>query len=387
MRRMIYLLLLVLTACSTPSQLTITNSSEFPVSRIEAIDLAGTGFKKVRMGQYIHVRDSRGENILSQLVDTNADSIADQLLIWVSIPAGSSVQYQVGTAGKPVTKQPDTRTYCRFVPERMDDFAWENDKVAFRVYGPKCEELFEQGNPGGLISSGIDCWLKRVDYPVIDKWYKKGESGGSYHHDDGEGLDNFHVGVSRGCGGTAIRSDGEFIYSRNFSEWQILANGPLRSVFKLKYKPVMVEGKPVIETKIFTIDKGDYFYRCDVEFESELPIDTLAIGLTLHGNKGHADCSSDGWISYWEPIDDSEIGLGAFLHKVDLLGCTKAENAGRDMDHIWMFASPKGNKVTYYAGFGWKKSGQFPSGDAWIEYIKLQVSKLYSQAITTSQFR
>ncbi len=27
-------------------------------------------------------------------------------------------------------------TFCRFVPERSDDFAWENDNVAFRVYGP-----------------------------------------------------------------------------------------------------------------------------------------------------------------------------------------------------------------------------------------------------------
>ena len=25
-------------------------------------------------------------------------------------------------------------TYCRFVPERMGDFAWENDRIAFRAY-------------------------------------------------------------------------------------------------------------------------------------------------------------------------------------------------------------------------------------------------------------
>lgn len=26
--------------------------------------------------------------------------------------------------------------FCRQVPERMDDFAWENDRGAFRMYGP-----------------------------------------------------------------------------------------------------------------------------------------------------------------------------------------------------------------------------------------------------------
>lgn len=91
------------------------------------------------------------------------------------------------------------------------DFAWENDKVAFRTYGPACQKLFEDGKPGGLISSGIDCWLKRVDYPIIDKWYKKNEAGGSYHVDDGEGLDNYHVGTTRGCGGTAIIEDGKLV--------------------------------------------------------------------------------------------------------------------------------------------------------------------------------
>ena len=30
----------------------------------------------------------------------------------------------------------DGATYARFVPEREDDFAWENDLVAFRAYGP-----------------------------------------------------------------------------------------------------------------------------------------------------------------------------------------------------------------------------------------------------------
>jgi hypothetical protein len=280
-------------------------------------------------------------------------------------------------SGKEPGQTAETRTYCRFVPERMDDFAWENDKIAFRVYGPKCQELAERGKPGGLISSGIDCWLKRVDYPIIDKWYKKSKTGGSYHRDDGEGLDNFHVGKSRGCGGTAIRYNGEFIVSKNFAEWQILENGPSRSVFRLKYKPVMVGGKPVTETKTFTIKAGDNFFRCDVEFESELHIDTLAIGLTLHGNKGQTDYSPDGWISYWEPIGDSEIGTGAFVGKDVLLGHLKVANAKPDWKHIWLLAAPKNNKVTYYVGFGWKKSGQFSSKKEWTEYLDKAVKRMF----------
>ncbi|QBG48089.1 DUF4861 domain-containing protein [Verrucomicrobia bacterium S94] len=53
-------------------------------------------------------------------------------------------------------------TFCRYVPERADDFVWENDKAAFRMYGP----TFLKGKE----DSGIDCWLKRVDYVRI--WQK-----------------------------------------------------------------------------------------------------------------------------------------------------------------------------------------------------------------------
>ena len=46
----------------------------------------------------------------------------------------------------------EPKTFCRFVPERSDDFAWENDKIAFRAYGPALSASAE--------NSGIDCLPK-----------------------------------------------------------------------------------------------------------------------------------------------------------------------------------------------------------------------------------
>ena len=63
-------------------------------------------------------------------------------------------------------------TFCRFVPERSDDFAWENDRIAFRMYGPALERT-------GEISSGIDIWAKRTRKPVIERWYYRTD----YHKD------------------------------------------------------------------------------------------------------------------------------------------------------------------------------------------------------------
>ena len=84
---------------------------------------------------------------------------------------------------------PAIMAFGRFVPEREDDFAWENDKVAFRIYGPS-------SNGKGQVS-GVDAWLKKVPYSIIDKWYAEHLSGTSYHEDQGEGYDPFHVGDSR----------------------------------------------------------------------------------------------------------------------------------------------------------------------------------------------
>ena len=47
-------------------------------------------------------------------------------------------------AEKLVAEDVTPRAYARLVPERKDDLAWENDKVAFRVYGPAL-----RSGPGG----------------------------------------------------------------------------------------------------------------------------------------------------------------------------------------------------------------------------------------------
>ncbi|MBV5342917.1 DUF4861 family protein, partial [bacterium] len=49
------------------------------------------------------------------------------------VKAKSTATYQIGE-GKPSAVK--FLTHARFVPERKDDFAWENDLAAYRMYGP-----------------------------------------------------------------------------------------------------------------------------------------------------------------------------------------------------------------------------------------------------------
>jgi len=111
--------------------------------------------------QTIIVIDSSGAQIPYQLVSNGSDSV-ETLIFPVTLAAGASGTYRIA-AGEPETFQP--LVYGRLVPERKDDFAWENNRTAFRVYGPALKAT-------GEISNGMDFWAKKTDSLIIDKWYK-----------------------------------------------------------------------------------------------------------------------------------------------------------------------------------------------------------------------
>ena len=313
----------------------------------------------------LSVKDNQGNILLSQLIDSNGDSISDYIIFQSDFEAQETLSFYITINSDVVLmNQGLKRTYCRFVPERMDDFAWENDKVAFRTYGPACQKLFEDGKPGGLISSGIDCWLKRVDYPIIDKWYKKNEAGGSYHVDDGEGLDNYHVGTTRGCGGTAIIEDGEYLLSENYHKWEIIANGPIRSVFKLEYPALKVGDREIQETKTISIDLGCNFYRCDVNYTEK--VKQAGVGIAHHNTKGKLLVDNDkNYMTYWEALDDSYLGTAIIVNNKEVESMMDSENN-------WLNVALNDKSFNYWAGYGWKKAGQFSTSEDWEKFVNNQ---------------
>ena len=194
--------------------------------------------------------------------------------------------------------------YGRFVPEREDDFAWENDKVAFRVYGPNSKGV-------GPVS-GVDAWFKRVEYPIVDKWYAEQLQGKSYHKDHGEGHDIYHVGDSRGVGGTAVWVDGVAYPAATFKNYEVLRSGEDVVEFTLQYEWDTPLGA-VAESKTITLALGSQLYQVDSVFTldgapASLPI---AIGLsTPNGAAGVFSSRENGTILPWAVRDCSCVGTG-----------------------------------------------------------------------------
>ena len=309
-----------------------------------------------------------GKVVLFQLYDKDGDGKYDAILFQPEVPAGGKKVY-IARLLKQVPEF-QYKVYSRFVPERTDDYAWENDRVAFRTFGPTAERMVVQNISGGTLTSGIDCWLKRVSYPVINKWYKKATAGkGSYHVDTGEGFDNYHVGASRGCGGFGIWKKDTLWVSRNFTQWKRLANGPIRTTFVLDYANWNADGKTITEKQIISLDLGSNLSRIEVHVTGT---DFITAGLNLHENNGKIFTNvQQDWFAYWEPHPDFnyEIGTAIVADSGEVQGYKKYLSEVPDHSHLFANLKVTNGRVIYYSGFTWSKSKQFKNEKAWEAYL------------------
>ncbi|MGN0230670.1 MAG: DUF4861 family protein, partial [Muribaculaceae bacterium] len=212
---------------------------EIDISKLSRLE--GTG------DSYL-VTDSNGNEIVSQ---TTHDG---KLIFAVSVGARGKRCFYV-TKGTPKPYAP--KVYGRQYPERVDDIAWENDLVAFRCYGPALQRSGER-------AWGYDVLNKRSAELVIEQRYalaldkevasvcaklrKVGQGGVaddvsnavSYHVDHGNGMDCYRVGPTLGCGTDALIVDGEIVYPKCYSNYEVLDNGPLRFTVRLEFAPVEI---------------------------------------------------------------------------------------------------------------------------------------------------
>lgn len=266
-----------------------------------------------------------------------------------------------------------TKAFARHVPERLDDFAWENDRIGHRTYGP----ALAAPAPAGvvkevLVTSGLDIWAKRVDYPIIDRWYNKGHD--HYHTDQGEGMDLYQVGPSRGCGGTGIWDGQRLHVSGNYHSWRILANGPVRAIFELTYNTWAADGMYVSEVKRFTVDAGHNLDRIESTFHVAGNVKELTVAVGLHKNPADRGQDAqvalnprpaDGSLTQWvRQKSNGQLGTAVIVPGPEFTGL--AEDA---RNHLVLARVVPGRPLVYFAGAGWDRSGHFKDQAAWEAYV------------------
>ncbi len=375
--------ILAMTLAVAASALTVTVTHQLPSARpAETITVPWAAVARALPGallQQLAVKDATGRslpyqvtNIAPQAKDPSGAGVAyGELIFQHDFAAGE--KSATFTIEKISTVAPvfPVQVSARYVPERLDDFAWENDKIGHRTYGPA---LAAPALPGiskeVLVTSGLDVWCKRVSYPIVDRWYNKGHD--HYHKDEGEGMDMYQVGASRGCGGTGVWVNQQLYVSRNYKSWKVIANGPIRAIFELTYEAWPAAGLMVSEVKRFTVDAGHNLDQIESTFTvtgaKEI---TVGIGLnktpTDKGQEPQITLTpnpADGSLTQWV-VQKTNGSLGtAVIVPAGFLGLAEDER-----NHLLLAKVATGQPLRYYAGAGWSKAGEFSTPQAWHDYV------------------
>lgn len=301
------------------------------------------------------------KNALGQQQDYQK-SYDGKLLMYVAVQPHSTAEFTI-ERGKPSAFKPFV--FGRLFPERIDDFAWENDKSAYRVYGPALQRTGEK-------SFGTDVWTKSTSELVLEHRYKmhlegvakrdslrkagnKHESDSmyiatSFHHDHGCGMDVYSVGPSLGCGAPALMKNGELIYPYCFKDYKILDNGPLRFTVELTYHP---NSDGITEHRLITLDRGSHYNKATVWYDGIKQPTDWASGVVLNG-EGQLALGED-YVLYADPTDNpkvhqSQIYVGVlFPHGIDESMMLK----GNKNHGIGIVRKYSGKPYTYYFGSAW----------------------------------
>lgn len=350
----IALLAVAATACSPKVSIELTNSLPFE-RKAEIASLPVQELRsKLGNGSFV-VKNERGREVTYQLTH-------DSLLVFpASIGAKSKIKYTIapGTPAKA-----DTLATGAFYPIRKDDVAWENDRMAYRAYGPELQASGER-------AFGYDIWTKSVTRPVVlERYYQTFAGINNFHHDIGTGMDVYTVGPTLG-GGTAARIDstGNIVYPWCFSSFKILDNGPLRFTVQLDY--------PTGESRLVSLDAGEFLNKAVVNIPSQPSDKGVTAGVVVHKQnpQGYAVDKDNKFVAVADLTDNPNtdngvIYVGIVAPEADALGYESLpQPAGDAIGHV--LATRNGNAATpytYYWGSGWSK-GFMPTWQAWQDYL------------------
>lgn len=317
-------------------QATIVVSNPTSTPRTELISLsmsemkAKLGNATPKKGEAYIVKNKRGQQIGSQITHDGL------LLIDASVRPHGSATYYV-SIGKPY--QQKVYATGALYKIRKDDIAWENDRCAYRVYGPALQKTGER-------SFGTDIWVKNTPDTVVYERYIKDMNGNikgdkidakvralkkqgkalqaqrkslqaesretdiltSFHLDHGNGLDPYRVGATLGLGAPSLMVGKNQVLPYCYKDYRILDNGPLRFTVELTYNPSTVgDMKNVVEHRIISLDKGSNFNKMTVWYDGLNTPTDFATGFPIHEEDTETKTFAKDYVSYADPTDNIEV--------------------------------------------------------------------------------
>ena len=188
----------------------------------------------------------------------------------------------------------------RLYPQRDDDLAWENDRSAWRLYGPASHRKAPQ-QP----RFGFDTFVKNTPHPIQDQLYQSEltsygihaqmqqagvgqqwndiHTSFTYHRNHGYGMDDYSVGPTLGAGAPFLLWGDSLVTSPGYYEQAtILDNGPLRFSVLLNMPSYTLGTDTIREQRLITQDCATHLASCAITYHGLKQTVTPGAGLALH---------------------------------------------------------------------------------------------------------
>lgn len=266
-----------MSGCTSKNQLVVTNP--LAIDRADETLVISRADMEAKFGAtpdgLVPLLKLNGVAIPSQADDMDKNGQWDELAFCLNFKASETVILEVENVPAEQYPQFEKRTNLRlgiaqpdhsylevdqyFAPSCTDSFkiiaqgesvSWENDKMGFRNYFDcrNVKDLFGKLKPGFIID--------KIHTPEIP----------DYHTLSDWGMDVLHCGSSTGSGGLAlIENDSLYrLGSTDIFEYQKVVEGPVRSVFDLKYSGWHVAGQNLTAVERIAIYPGKYWFQSDV---------------------------------------------------------------------------------------------------------------------------
>ncbi len=275
-----------------------------------------------------------------------------RVIVFASVRPHSSITLTM-YKGQPL----DYELTCngRIYPNRWDDLVWENDRCAWRFYGPDAHKHMKNA------AYGFDTFVKNTPHPIQDQLYhteltsytvnsrmQRAKSplnwnevhrGYTYHRNHGAGMDAYTVGATLGAGAAALivptlnskPSALNLVYPLYYEKAEILDNGPLRFTVRMTMPEQKLpsstkdgDGISFREIRLITQDCGSHFARVEITYEGLTEPTPVCAGIVVHDSAPDAYVlnQKEGFVTYAEALDhpetmNGEHYLGIFVPGVD----------------------------------------------------------------------
>lgn len=381
-------------------QVTITVSNAAQSARLEMVEVDYSAVKaKIGEASKVIVTDADGKEIPSQVT-------WDGKLIFQAGVSGKGKSVYYAKAGVP--QEYETKAKGRLFVERQDEFGWENDKVAYRVYGH-----------GGAV--GYDLFNKSTSELMLDYWYASEQNqemrsvskqlhdrgyhdladqvynAFSYHIDHGKGMDCYTVGPTLGGGANALlNADGSLFMPKCYQSFEILDQGPLRFTVRFTYPEQSFNKEKVTEVRTISLDAGSHFNRVSIVYNGLTQPAKMASGTVIHKSNPSAYVYSQegGYIGYEDLGDASvynakyrqelskkmgKIYIGLLYADKDIEISYQTRENGIAAGHMLSTSLYKPSATyTYYFGNGWSENAEtsFQSLTDWEAFLSKKAEEI-----------